>query len=141
MVDLWDSQSGEFITTLTDSCRNFLGQSRHFNYTDSQIALWGVSNINEPSTINVFSTDSFEIIYTFDLGITFIESLVFSPITNLLLVVLDNMLQVWDTDNGTMLYNTTLLTGIAWAEFNTQGNLIITEMQDGTIRIWGINAD
>jgi len=139
MADLWDAQSGEFITTLVDGCPNFSNQSRYFNYTDSQIALWGVSDINTPSTINVFSTDSFEIIYRFDLAGDFIESIVFSPITNLLLVVVDDMLQVWDTDNGMMLYNTIMLTGIRWAEFNTDGNLIITEMKDGTIRIWGVN--
>ncbi|MDX2078335.1 MAG: hypothetical protein SFZ02_18025 [bacterium] len=132
-TDIWDAKTGNLITTLPDVCAYFSDEASIFNHDDSQLALLGRTETNQ-RVINIIDTVSFEPIHSLNSGGIY----EFSPITNLLLVVRDNILEVWDTDSGLFVFSVSLASDVSDAKFNADGNLIITEMKDGTIRIWGI---
>jgi len=73
----------------------------------------------------------------------------FSPAENLLTIAInDGTLEIWNTENGellstTFIYNLRVIADSFNAtydmvSFNKEGNLIIVEMGDGTVRILGV---
>jgi len=139
-IHLWDAENGKLIYTLKESTRNIV-----FNHDSSQFAflshnpeIGSFVSIRETKT----GTEIFRIVASNDdnylnMGISWIS---FSPVANILLVALDGNIQLWDTNTFTLIHTVNITPDDypKTANFNNEGNLILLEMRDGTIRLFGV---
>jgi WD40 repeat protein len=150
---LWDTTTGDLLFALTPTrLREPLAT---FNHDSTQLAiienhLDGINQILEVPTGNEIYSLDFMSHYNVTNNKIYVSSLEFSPSENLLMVSITNdynqrpdnhaVIQFWDTNIEELIY--TMPTQSFYGgkfKFNDAGNLIIAEMGDGTIRIWGID--
>jgi|GEM_PF-1413440 len=126
-VALWDSKTGELIYEL-------------YKRSNSPMAIFSPDGsyfaISHNNGFDIIETETGEMLYSF--GIGDISWLDFSPSDEMLMVVQDKTIQFWDVFTMENLYTIQTPSIINSAKFNEDGNLIITEMRDGTIRLWGV---
>ncbi|MDX2078341.1 MAG: hypothetical protein SFZ02_18055 [bacterium] len=92
--------------------------------------------VSHNNGFDIIETETGDMMYSF--GIGNVSRLDFSPSGDILMVVQGKTIQFWDIFALENLYTIHAPSIIESAKFNDDGNLIITEMRDGTIRLWGV---
>lgn len=92
--------------------------------------------VSHENGFDIIETETGEMMYSFGIGsVSWVD---FSPSGDMLMVVQGKTIQFWDIFALENLYTLQTPSFINSAKFNDEGNLIITEMRDGTIRLFGV---
>ncbi len=126
-LKIWNLKTDSLII---DTLEKYSGIKATFSPDGSYFA------VSHNNGFNIIETETGEMLYSFGIGDVYWVD--FSPSGNVVMVIQGKTIQFWDIFTIENLYTIQIPSFIYSARFNDEGNLIITEMRDGTIRLFGI---
>ena len=160
ILELWNSETGEKVSTLTGPAEKiqaggFIGPDSNrvislafspdgthlaTGRLDRSVRLWDTSGNSEPIQLQKQSLSE-DLLRSHQELVGGPDVLLFSPDGKILACGADQHVKLWDTITGELITTFTAHIGfIEYLAFSTDGSMLASASQDGTIKYWNINT-